>query len=47
MNETEAVEQMELLGHSFFIFFNDATGSVNVLYKRTAGGYGVLIPRLE
>jgi putative sigma-54 modulation protein len=47
MNEAEAVEQMELLGHSFFVFFNDATGSVNVLYKRTAGGYGVLIPRLE
>lgn len=47
MNEAEAIEQMELLGHTFFVFFNDVTGSVNVVYKRSAGGYGVLIPRLE
>jgi putative sigma-54 modulation protein len=47
MNEAEAIEQMELLGHSFFVFFNDSTGSVNVLYKRTSGGYGVIVPRLE
>lgn len=47
MNEAEAVEQMELLGHTFFVFFNDATGSVNVLYKRASGGYGVLVPRVE
>jgi putative sigma-54 modulation protein len=47
MNEAEAIEQMELLGHTFFVFFNDATGGVNVLYKRTSGGYGVIVPRLE
>jgi len=47
MNEAEAVEQLELLGHSFLVFFNDATGGVNVLYKRTSGGYGVIVPRLE
>ncbi|MBI5669014.1 MAG: ribosome-associated translation inhibitor RaiA [Chloroflexi bacterium] len=47
MNEAEAIEQMELLGHSFFVFFNDATGGVNVLYKRASGGYGVLVPRVE
>lgn len=47
MNEAEAIEQMELLGHTFFMFFNDATGSVNVLYKRSAGGYGVLVPNVE
>lgn len=47
MNEAEAIEQMELLGHNFFVFFNDATGSVNVLYKRSFGGYGVLVPRIE
>jgi putative sigma-54 modulation protein len=47
MTEEEAVEQMELLGHTFFLFFNDATRSINVLYKRRAGGYGVLIPHLE
>jgi putative sigma-54 modulation protein len=47
MNEAEAVEQMELLGHTFFMFFNGETGSVNVLYKRSVGGYGVLVPRVE
>jgi putative sigma-54 modulation protein len=47
MTEEEAVEQMELLGHSFFLFFNEATGSVNVVYKRRAGGYGVLNPEVE
>ncbi|MEO8607387.1 MAG: ribosome-associated translation inhibitor RaiA [Chloroflexota bacterium] len=47
MNEAEAIEQLELLGHSFLVFFNDATGGVNVLYKRTSGGYGVIVPHLE
>lgn len=47
MNEAEAIEQMELLGHSFFLFFNDSTGGVNVLYRRASGGYGVLVPRVE
>jgi len=47
MNEEEAIEQMELLGHTFFVFFNQATGSTNVVYKRNAGGYGVLNPQLE
>ncbi len=44
MNEQEAIEQMELLGHSFFMFLNDDTGSINVLYRRSSDGYGVLIP---
>ena len=47
MTEDEAVEQMELLGHNFFLFFNDDTRSINLIYKRRAGGYGILIPRLE
>jgi putative sigma-54 modulation protein len=47
MTEEEAVEQMELLGHTFFLFFNDETRSINLIYKRRAGGYGILIPRLE
>ena len=47
MNEEEAIEQMELLGHTFFIFFNQATGGINVIYKRRAGGYGVLNPVVE
>jgi putative sigma-54 modulation protein len=44
MNEDEAIEQMELLGHSFFVFLNANTGQTNILYKRTSGGYGILVP---
>jgi ribosome hibernation promoting factor len=47
MNEAEAIEQMELLGHTFFVFFNATSGGVNVLYKRAAGGYGLLVPHVE
>lgn len=47
MNEAEAVEQLELLGHAFFMFFNADTGSVNVVYKRQSGGYGILVPQVE
>ena len=43
MNEDEALEQMELLGHEdFFIFFNMDTSSVNVLYHRRDGSYGLI-----
>lgn len=44
MDELEAIEQMELLGHSFFMFFNAETGKVNVVYRRSANGYGLLEP---
>ena len=47
MTEEEAIEQMELLGHTFFLFFNAATGSINLVYRRVTSGYGVLIPRVE
>jgi putative sigma-54 modulation protein len=47
MHEEEAIEQMELLGHSFFLFFNADSNSVNVVYKRSSGGYGLLEPRIE
>jgi putative sigma-54 modulation protein len=46
MSEEEAIQQMELLGHTFFVFFNDATSGINVLYKRNNGDYGVLVPQL-
>ncbi|MBL8134130.1 MAG: ribosome-associated translation inhibitor RaiA [Anaerolineae bacterium] len=46
MNEEEAIEQMELLGHTFFVYYDDQTRSVNVVYKRRAGGYGILVPQL-
>ncbi|SHI45941.1 SSU ribosomal protein S30P /sigma 54 modulation protein [Clostridium amylolyticum] len=44
MNEEEALLQMELLGHSFFVFSNAETGDVNVLYKRKDGNYGLIEP---
>ena len=46
MTEEEAVEQMELLGHNFFLFYDATTGTVNVVYKRQSGNYGVLVPRV-
>jgi putative sigma-54 modulation protein len=43
MNELEAVEQMNLLGHeNFFMFYNAQTNMVNVLYKRRDGTYGLI-----
>ncbi|GAB4508858.1 MAG: ribosome-associated translation inhibitor RaiA [Anaerolineae bacterium] len=45
MNEQEAIAQMELLGHAFFMFLNGDTGQVNVMYRREGGGYGVLVPQ--
>lgn len=47
MNEEEAIEQMELLGHTFFMFFNMDNNQINVVYKRSVGGYGLLIPQIE
>ena len=45
MNEEEAVEQMRLLGHdNFFIFFNAEQNSIQVLYKRRNGTYGLIEP---
>jgi putative sigma-54 modulation protein len=43
MNELEAVEQMNLLGHdNFFIFYNAMTNKINVLYRRRDGSYGLI-----
>lgn len=47
MSEDEAAEQMELLGHTFFMFFNPEQGQVNVIYKRESGGYGILVPNIQ
>jgi putative sigma-54 modulation protein len=46
MTEDEAVEQMELLGHDFFVFYNVNLGRINVLYRRTDSDYGLLDPEL-
>ncbi|GAB4462586.1 MAG: ribosome-associated translation inhibitor RaiA [Anaerolineales bacterium] len=45
MTEEEAVEQMKLLGHdNFFVFFNAEQNSIQVLYKRRNGTYGLIEP---
>jgi putative sigma-54 modulation protein len=46
MDPDEAIEQMELLGHDFFVFYNPETESVNVVYRRADGNYGLLQPEL-
>jgi putative sigma-54 modulation protein len=46
MDEDEATEQMELLGHDFFIFYTARTAEVNVVYRRHDGNYGLLQPQL-
>lgn len=47
MDEEEAIEQMILLGHEdFFVFFNAATETINVLYRRRDGTYGLIEPEV-
>lgn len=45
MDEEEAILQMEMLGHQFFVYLDANVGSVNVLYKRKDGDYGLLETR--
>ena len=42
MNSDEAILQMELLGHDFYVYKDSDTNNVCVLYKRKDGGYGVI-----
>ena len=42
MSEEEAILQMELIGHDFFLFKNDKTNELCVVYKREDKGYGIL-----
>ena len=44
MNSEEAILQMDLLGHNFFVFQDADTSKVNVVYKRKDGDYGLLEP---
>ena len=42
MGDEEAIMQMEMLNHDFFVYLNMETDSVNVVYKRKDGNYGIL-----
>lgn len=44
MSAEEAARQMELLDHTFFLFHNEETGAVSVLYRRRGGDYGLIEP---
>ncbi|MCL2486044.1 MAG: ribosome-associated translation inhibitor RaiA [Oscillospiraceae bacterium] len=45
MTIDEAVLQMNMLGHEFFLFRNEMTGEINVVYRRRNGNYGLLEPQ--
>ncbi len=47
MNAEEACLQMELLGHNFYVFCNDQSDEVNVVYKRKDGAFGLIEPTFE
>jgi len=46
MPEGEAINQMELLGHDFFLFINAETEKLNLLYRRENGNYGLIEPEM-
>jgi len=47
MSIEEASEQMELLGHDFFLFVSEESGSLSLLYRRRDGNYGLIEPELS
>jgi putative sigma-54 modulation protein len=46
MTPEEAVLQLELIGHDFFVFSNVESSDVNVVYRRRDGNYGLIEPRV-
>ena len=45
MTTEEAILQMDLLGHTFFVFVNIESGQTNVVYRRNDGGCGLIVPK--
>lgn len=46
MDVEEAILQMNLVGHDFFVFLNAETDAINVVYKRKHGKYGLIEPEV-
>ena len=44
MTVEEAILQMNLLGHNFYVFENADSAEICIVYKRNAGSYGIIIP---
>ncbi len=44
MDAEEAILQMDMLGHNFFVFSNAVNGDTSVVYKRKDGKYGLIEP---
>jgi len=47
MSSEEAIEQMERLGHSFFLFLDADANEVRLLYRRNDGNYGIIEPEFK
>lgn len=47
MSVDEAMLNMEMLGHDFFVFLSESENKVCTLYKRKSGGYGLLVPEID
>ena len=47
LTEDEALIQLDLLGHDFFVYINSIDGLVNVMYRRKDGSYGIIKPKIE
>lgn len=47
MSTEEAIDQMELLGHNFFLFYNTETKKLNLLYQRRDENYGLIDPDID
>ena len=45
MSTDEAILEMNLVGHEFYMFRNVASGEINVVYRRKDGNYGLIEPQ--
>lgn len=47
MTAQEALEQLQLIDHDFYMFHNSESNEINVIYSRNHGGYGLIQPRAD